>query len=510
MVRPSTHARTFFTALLCASLIGCAPVKQDVKEELPKLIKAPEEAPRRTITNFSSALRCMDNLMISYGVYDVSMLVEDIRDSTDNVKVGAKDMLISAISEMTRRSHAIRLIAYGNDSGNLVSFLATANQTTPYAVIPQYDIRGSISQLDQSVAAKDIAAGLNISEVGIGGAQTANASVMALDLAVINTKDYSVIPGVVSKNTIVIFKEGKGVDSDASIGKFGVNFSMNLTRSEGDAQALRNLIELASVELVGKLTKTPYWSCLGIDPEKIEIQNELHDWYYNLVADQQIVQYFQLHLANRGYYNGGVDGRYSPELTQAIKSYQRGLRMEPTGNIDRELFDALLNRPVPPKQQAVAAVATPPAAPAAAAPQQTALDIRLAGTSADTLNRGEQFAVTVRPDRDAHVFCYFAAEDGSIQRFFPNRFTTDSLVKRQAPLTLPGGMPFKLFASSDGKRERLACFASPTPVMNRLPTAVKGTDFENLPVESLEQVEAAFDKVVGNELGGKYFEIKVN
>ena len=343
---------------------------------------------------------------------------------------------------------------------------------------------------------------------------------------------------MVSKNTIVIFKEGKGLDSDASIGKFGVNFSMNLTRSEGDAQALRNLIELASVELVGKLTKTPYWACLGIDPEKIEIQNELHDWYYNLVADQQIVQYFQLHLGNRGYYKGAADGRYSPELTQAVKNYQRGLRMEPTGNIDRELFDALLNKPVPPMQLATvagaaaapAAVAAPAAAaaPAATTPTKAVtakatptmaastpakaanLDIRLAGTSGETLNRGEQFAVTVRPDRDAHVFCYFAAEDGSIQRFFPNRFTTDSMVRREAPLTLPGGLPFKLFASSQGNSERLACFSSPAPLMSQLPAAVKGTDFENLPVKSLEQVEATFKRVVGTELGGKYLEINVN
>ena len=138
------------------------------------------------------------------------------------------------------------------------------------------------------------------------------------------------------------------------------------------------------------------------------------------------------------------------------------------------------------------------------------LDVRLAGTSAETLNRGQQFAVTVRPDRDAYVFCYFAAEDGSIQRFFPNRFTPDSMVRPQTPLTLPDGMPFKLFASSQRSSERLACCSSPAPLMGRLPAAVKGTDFENLPVQSLEQVEATFEKVVGTELGGKYYETIVN
>lgn len=494
------QVRTFLTAVACVTMIGCVPVKEDVKEELPKLIKGPEEAPNRTITNFSQALRCMDDLMISYGVYDVSMLVEDIRDSTENVKVGAKDMLISAISEMTRRSHAIRLIAYGNDSGNLVAFLSTAGQTTPYAVIPQYDIRGSISQLDKSVAAKDVAGAINISKIGIGGAKTANASVMALDLAIINTRDYSVIPGVVSKNSIVIFKQGKGVDGDASIDKFGINFSMNLTRSEGDAQALRNLIELASVELVGKLTKTPYWSCLGINPQRAEIQEEVYDWYYNLVADQKIVPYFQTHLGNRGFYDGPVDGQYNAQLTTAIASYQRGLGMKPNGNINRELFDALLNKPVP-------AVPEPATAASTTASQVVALDIRFAGNSAATLSPGQQFELEVRTNRDGHVFCYFASEDGSIQRFFPNRFTPDSLVKSDSKLTLPGDMPFKLFASKQGKKERMVCLTSPKPVMNKLPVAVKGTDFENLPVKSLEQVQNAFEGVVGKELGGRYFEI---
>jgi hypothetical protein len=176
--------RNLLIGLAVAAMAGCQEVKQDVKEEVPKLTKGPEEAPFRAITNFSQALRCMDSLMIEYGVFDISMLVEDLKDSTSKVKAGAKDMLISSVSEMTRRSHAIRLIAFGSDSGNLVSFLASANETGAYSIVPQYDIRGSISQLDKSIAAKDSSAGLRVglggdAGVGIGGSKTANASVMA-------------------------------------------------------------------------------------------------------------------------------------------------------------------------------------------------------------------------------------------------------------------------------------------------------------------------------------------
>ena len=38
----------------------------------------------------------------------------------------------------------------------------------------------------------------------------------------------------------------------------------------------------------------------------------------------------------------------------------------------------------------------------------------------------------------------------------------------------------------------------------------EGHRFREPPGGVMEQVEAAFDKVVGNELGGKYCEIKIN
>ena len=505
--------RNILLGLMGAFLIGCVPeVKEDVKEELPALKVGPREAPTRSITNFSRALRCMDALLIDYGVYDISMLVEDLKDNTGNVKAGARDMLISAISDMTRRSHAIKLIAFGADSGNLVSFLASAQDQTAYAVIPQFDIRGSISQLDKSVAAKDASAGINIGVsksfgLGVGESKTANASVMALDLAVMNAKDLSVIPGVISKNQIVIFKEGAGTDLDASVGnipKLGINFSMNLVRAEGDAQALRNLIELASMELVGRLTKTPYWTCLQADPQAEEIQNEIYDWYYNLVADNLIVSYFQGQLRNRNFYAGPIDGAYNPELTEAVMKYQQALGLNPTGSIDQELFAALLNNPTPP----VPAEPPPLAAPEASSIVAN-LDIHFADRSKTTLRRGEQFQIMVEPSQNAYVACYFQSEDGSIQRFFPNRFVQDSLVKTSAPLTLPGSMSFKLFASRKGRSEQLACFSSPTPMMKNLPASIKGTDFENLSMRSLQDVEKGIRQTVGQGFGGNYFEIKV-
>lgn len=499
---------------MIAVIGGCIPdPKPYIEKDLPNVVKGPEKRPTKSITNFSSAMRCMDGLLMDHGVYDISMLAEDLKDNTGNVRAGARDMLISAISDMTRRSHAVRLVAYGSDSGNLVSWLASAQKQSVYAAVPQYDIRGSISQSDKKVVGGSSELGGNISvgestSFGAGGAATAGADVLALDLSVMRTSDLSVIPGVISKNQIIIFKTGSGAEANAGFGtvpKFGLNFKMSVVRSEGDAQALRNLIELAAIELVGRLTNTPYWSCLEADPKQEEIQNEIYDWYYNLKADQKVVKYFQSQLRNRRFYNGPIDNVYNAPLTEAVKAYQQGIGVAATGNINYDFFNAFLNNPTP----------TPPANLLATRTlnieaKPPALSINFANTNKTAIAKGEEFQIEIKSNQNMHVACYFKSENGKIQRFFPNRFTTDSLVTASSPLQLPGNMPFKLFASKAGNSEQLACFASRDPIMNKLPVDIKGIDFEDLTVDSLDEIKSTFKQAMGTPIGESYFDIKIN
>jgi hypothetical protein len=447
----------------------------------------------------------MDGMMINYGMYDISILVEALTDNTGQVQAGTRDMLISAISEMTRRSHAIRLVAFGSDSSTLASFLQLSGKKSAYNVVPKYDIRGSVSQMDKNMVKANTGSGLKLGGIGLGQDESASASVLALDLAIMKASDFSVIPGVVSKNTIIISDEASAVNAGAStnvgasIGKLGVKFDMSLRRAEGTAQAVRNLIELATVELIGKLTKTPYWQCLGVAPQNPEIQREIGDWFYTLAADRLAVPYFQEQLINRRFYVGAVDGKFTPQFAQAIKLYQQGLGVEANGEITEAFYAAFLNQPTP----------TPPKKPVAAVQQRTELNIRYVGAPKTTLQPGEEFQLEIVPSRATHITCYFNSEDGNIQRFYPNRFSTNAVVTPQAPLKLPGTMPFKLSASSQGKTERLVCFTSPKPIINELPANIRGVDFENLSVQNLGEVEKVFKSIVGDNLGGKLFEIKV-
>lgn len=492
--------------LAMGMLVGCAPqmVKEDVRKEIEEARVAPEQAPQRNITGFSDGLRCMDNMMIQYGVRDVVVLVEDLQDNTGKVQAGTKDMLISAVSDMTRRSRAVRLIAYGNDSGNLVSFVAAAGKQNIYNVVPQYDIRGSISQLDSSVVREQADAGFGAKNFGIGGSTSAAGSILGIDLSVISTEDLSLIPGVVSRNSVVIYKSGSALDADASIKKAGINFSILFSKSEGQSQALRNLVELATIELFGKLLKVPYWQCLGVDPQHEEVRNEITDWYYSMTAHGEMVPYVQKLLRQRGFYKGPADGYANADYAGALASYRAGLGMSAGGQVDMAFFDALLNREAPPVR--VASVSTPSLGQGGGGSLK--VDIRT-GKSGSTFSRGEPISLSVATDRDAYLYCYFHDEGGNVQRFFPNRFHQDAFVKAGSAMRIPGSMPFRISASDSGAREHLACFATPSDVSTALPESVRKTDFENLNVASLQVVEQIFREVSGQSVGADYLRIDV-
>src|SRR5205814_6538111 len=94
-----TQARNIMVRKLSILLVGalalaaCSEeaVKKDAAEATVKTLKGPETAPVRTITTFSSALSCMDNMFLMHGVRDLVVITEDLTDATKKVSAGTKD-----------------------------------------------------------------------------------------------------------------------------------------------------------------------------------------------------------------------------------------------------------------------------------------------------------------------------------------------------------------------------------------------------------------------------------
>ena len=532
-MKPYHFVRPLALAAL-AALAGCQTldVKQPTVEQTAEIRKGPEDRPQRSITGFSQALRCMDTLMLDYGVRDITVMTEEIADETKKLNAGTRDMLISSVSDMSRRSRAVRLVAFGKDTTNVISFLATAQSAAAYQAIPLYDIKGSVSQFDENLIKNQKDLGFGISPfLNLGIARDAASSMLALDLSVLTTSDMAVLPGVTSRNSVVILKQGRGLDGDAAYHKFGINYSMNLARAEGQSQALRGLVELAVVELVGKLTKTPYWSCLNVTDPKAnpETRLEMFDWYHAMAATRvELIAYFQNQLRRRAFYDGPIDGEFNPAIDEAISNYRAALGLSRKALLDEEFFYAFLaadhtkvKRPeqparyVPPPAVASVAGSPPatapvaPAAPVATAAPAAPLKLSLTTPKQQTrFARGESISLALAPSQDAHVYCYLQDENAKVIRFFPNRFSRDSRIAAARPLTLPGSMRFQLTMNPKGVTETISCFATPQDVMASLPQTLVGTDFEPLPGATLDQIRGAFDKASGGKLAQENFRVQ--
>lgn len=503
---------------LTLALTACVTTEESVRKEATDVTNTlragPESAPLRSITSFTPALRCMDNMFLMYGVRDLVVISEDLSDQTKKVSAGTRDMLISAVSEMTKRSKAVRLIAYGSDSSNLIGFMKEAEKKNLFQLTPKYGIRGSISQLDENVAKKTEGGGISLGDIGFGRAATAATTILGLDLTMMSTQDLTIVSGVTASNSVAIFKSGSGVEGEAGYKKFGINYQANLSRSEGTAQALRNLVEMSVVELFGKLTKTPYWVCLGATSQSETVKNEISDWYSGMYSDGEIVSYWQQQMRIRGVYSGEVNGENDEALISAITAYREAMGLGKSAVVDLAFFSAYLDAnhyDIAPKAR-TKLTASRQTAPSVVSPSDNT-PIRLSVTSLNGGNqfkRGEKLALKITPSRDAYVYCFMQDENRKVARFFPNRFSKDALVSARKGIMLPNGKEFSINANTKGLQEHIVCYGANKDVYADVIPSIGGGDIDvPIQVQSLAELKSVFEKAAGPSMGVGSFTVNV-
>ena len=513
-------------------LTGCiGKVVKDVEKDIQDVRNGPREIPMKNITDFSEGLRCMDSMfeVFNYSPNELVILLEDIKDKTKKVDAGAREMLISALSNMARRSQVIQVIAYGTEASNLVSFLEQAGQKGVYSKIPQYDIIGSVTQLDKDIVRKqaDLATQVDgtINKTSVGGgvgvSASNSASLLGVDLSVITTNNIAVLPGVTTRNTAVIYRTGSARDFDAGISKTGITYSVSSNKADGAAIALRALIELSAIELIGKLTKIPYWICLGLDPQHHAIRNEISDWYYQLSRSNLIHRVTQVQLFLRGYYDGPIDGYISAEYEQAIVNYKGRLGLEDSPGVDLEFYQAFLNdTPNSVKQSSLAylkgknpdKVSNEPireknqthqkSAPARNADvtqrqERTISDVKdevltlLIKSKKQIHELGAEVQIIIKSSVSGFVNCYFISKN-KILKIFPNRFSTNGFISSTGSIVLPDSDSYSIVA--DKKNESIQCFLVTRKVYTDLPNTLKQQDFQPLPILDIEHLKSAYKK----------------
>lgn len=517
MRHPDRRARPFTAwATIPALLIVLAGCATQGNPDAPRAPSVPSTAP----SALGPALRCMDGLLLERGVRDLTLAIDSAPTGDREARVQLSSFLSAAVSDITQRSRAIRLVVPEQ------AVTRSANPDGP----ANYTVRGTLE---------------------LNGGTTPQGKAIGLDLTLIDSTDMSVVPGT-SRHNDIYLRTGP-----ATFTKFGQPFSVAAaTTATGAARAL---VELSTIELIGRVTRVPYWSCFGVDNSNAAVNAEIQDWYDALAArPRELIAWFQSTMGRQQLYDGPVDGGPNAAFREAVAGTREALGQPRETKLSLEFFKAWVladagtianARATLAAERAAAAQAaaapqnpgqpsagTPPQAyaapPAAAGPVDARpasgplaalppagragpaaasrlLTLQLAASNENGLYaRGEPVALTVRPNRDAHVYCFLHDEKRRIVRFFPNRFQRDSRVEVASGLSLPGAGRFELVMNPRGISETVACFATDRDVLAELPAGVAAGDLVPLKVTSLEQVKAAFINVSGGALAHESIELR--
>ena len=195
-----------------------------------------------------------------------------------------------------------------------------------------------------------------------------------------------------------------------------------MNRSEGMHQSVRTLLELSTIEALGKLAQVPYWRCLGIEQTNPGAMAEARSWFGSMSRKEQIA-FTQRALRGLKLYEGPQDGSFSQELKEAVGAYQASNGLLADGRIDFDLYASLISDDLAlgrkPQSMGVTSVADyiqqPPKA------QSLQLFVSTAKGQHPSYQVGEVLEFYLQSSQDAFTYCYYQDYADNVVRVFPNR-----------------------------------------------------------------------------------------
>jgi hypothetical protein len=478
--------RRILMIMLSVSLSACM-----TPPEQAMVAKQPSTAPARTVSSFSEALRCMDNLLWTHGKRDIYITSNGIPDETGRLLGGTKEMVITSVSRMSDKSNAFSFVDFepALDSVNALYWMVGVR---PEFRAPSYYIRGAVTQLDENVLADAASAGISLPNVDLSVSRDQVVSVISVDMNVGELTTRRILPGVTASNSIAVVQSGQGGEAGGIIGKAGLSFQISLSRSEGMHQALRTLIELSTIEALGKLTRVPYWQCLGIESTNPTFMSQSRSWYDDMSEAERQAQARGV-LEADGYLQGAATDE---SIRTALARWQADHDLIASGRLDFDTYLRMLSAtPAKAMPQTRGAAAVP--APAGGAPPAPELTLSSSRGPQPSYRVGEALVVNASPSAEGFLYCYYADAKGAVSRIFPNRFQPDAFVEARRQVEIPPGPqpPFNIRLEHPNADEQIACVSSPQEVGLALPESYKAADLAVIPGASLDDVLGAYARL---------------
>ncbi len=508
-----------FTALLAVALLTACSTPMDVRKDAAfqgygNVNGRPSVRPVRSMSSFSDSLDCMDKMLRDAQVPPTLITSKQIPDYSTRVPVATKDMIITALLQMSRLSNTFRYVDYEVDIArqdtvqNLTNILLNNNQIQLQR--PSLYVSGSVSFLDQNVLINRYQAGGSSSRFDAGYSQNRNATIIGLELHLGDFRTRTLIPGMDSANEVIIGNGGQGLDLAGRIGQYGLQFNVGRDYAQGSGAAVRTLVELAVIELTGKWARVPYWQCLTLEQTHPNFQRQLRDWYDE--GDTAIHRaLIQSSLTAKGYLSQPTEDTKISDMVfrKALGKFQADHGMVVNGVIDFTTYERVLRDYVvldvngnlssvgwmpkksdmPVKRMATSdrADMTDSARKPLGAPEaQRSIDLQIENilNGRNHFEVGEQIFLSAAVSRSSYLSCYLSNASGKVMRLIPNAIASQSAVAANQTIRMPDWMSpnpgFVIETESPGK-EGMLCIATDEDVFSRLDKKLQTSALMNMP-----------------------------
>lgn len=340
--------------LLSSMLASCSTFQASVPDDV--LEENPIAHPVRALTGFSDGLVCMGRMLRDKKVQTIYVTTSDIPDYSEangSAGFGAKEMLVSALSRMSEENGIVRFVAYDRRTPNIVA-LHNSHPKKKNLRVPDFFVRGAVTQINSSPFSHQKGNSLNLGEEALGeslssflGASLSNSNSVSiksvtLDLNMGLVSNYQILPGVTSSNTMSVLKTGDSTEFTVSFSKVGGIYSDNENRAGALSSALRALVEVGLIELMGKLYNVPYEQCLAHLDQNSIARQAIRD-QYEAMSDHERVEFIAFEMDRQGLIskdeNTIINGKASAEFQTQIAAYRVKNGLFPNTLIDYRVFE---------------------------------------------------------------------------------------------------------------------------------------------------------------------------
>ena len=326
--------RLAFLAFLAVLLAGCANTKNALEdaEKLYSEREAAKELPTANLSQYTPALSRFGRMLDIYKDGDpvIYMQTRSILDATNlsNPLVGAE--IPGDITEMVRTAVnriGARVVYVPYHPDYIVSQAQLGAKLG--VTMPDFLITGALTEFDRALTGAgranntsiEFGKGNGATNIGVDIKRTAIYSALALDLNLVSFSTQQMVPRVQASNVVKVLNFSS--EDNASLGFYGDAFGFKLEGKylQGRHSAIRTLVDLSVLEIIGKATNTPYWRCIpNGTPDPVVLDNMRNS--YNALSPELKIGLVQVMLRKHGQ-NVTVNQKLDEPTRQALNAVYR-------------------------------------------------------------------------------------------------------------------------------------------------------------------------------------------